>query len=477
MSEASVVFESRPFGFGVCEELTLPFVCRMAPGSQSERKGVRAGMRVMSVGDKDVSTLPPQFVKQILIDAKLPAKVRFVLNPDWVLDQKGPCSCEMWRAIVAAFRREAERDGKRASGGKRPLDGKKVHVSGAAAPASRVPKDGKRVQGGAESVGQNTDKRAVAAAAARPPPSRAQQLQEFVVVDARGLKLLSSADAKATVIGRYALGSRVLGRGSLRSGFVELVKPYQGYCATARGGVRVLGLPSDIRRLGDVLEASLPHVLRVKSDHVWSDLGDMIYHYDSMSKHVLILLAQKGIKIDRPTVELIVDYAREGVVSAWARGSFAEPIVAQETRLGRPSVLFFYSKSVPDDLLRHFSSFLEAYLTKFKGKLGIYSIEVTGRGGSASPRDGATSAATAPAKPVKTSPAGVLHYRAPVGLLGGFGLHRFPTGEVFHMCVLDETGRVIQNTWPQSREIMRSFLVRYRWMPPGAKVVGSASKR
>mmetsp|Transcript_46546 Transcript_46546/g.77389 ORF Transcript_46546/g.77389 Transcript_46546/m.77389 type:complete len:461 (-) Transcript_46546:149-1531(-) len=101
----SVEFKEKPFGLAVCNDMRESFVCMCPEGSQAHCLGIRPGMKLVKVGDMDVSALGPELVLKALKDARLPLVLEFTNNKKDVVDAKAASSfeseelCEGWVEI------------------------------------------------------------------------------------------------------------------------------------------------------------------------------------------------------------------------------------------------------------------------------------------------------------------------------------------------------------------------------------------
>lgn len=252
---------------------------------------MKPGMQIVRVGGVDVKAEPRDFVVQRLMEAKFPLKIDFCFSKDLILAQ-GACDCAFWKSVQTGVLKDAEEKKRKQPTNQQTVD----------------PKSSQLIDTKDRSAQSETKRETKTKDSSTTP-------EQMVVLDCQGLKLYAEPDSKSRVNGRYGLGACVLARMADDPDYVRVNQPYAGWVKARRDGRKLIASSKEMRTLESIMEASLPHLQRTrlgdKDRVVWADVGSVVSHYDSISKHILTAMA-KYTNIDSSTIELITDYTREG---------------------------------------------------------------------------------------------------------------------------------------------------------------------
>jgi len=373
----------------------------------------------MKIGERDVSNDPPQFVINALKDAKMPVTLHFKLNPTWILSQP-PCACSAWNELRAAFITE------------RALADQQL-----APPSTHA----------SESGGSELNW--------PPSPSETKKRVEesfvpMVVLETEGLRLFYLPDSQAKQIGRLDFGTIVkVEKGSKRNGFVRITAPFPGWCLKESKRVALLGLASSLRSLESVAAASsLSRTRPLDSERDFEDTGTYLAYWDSIAKHVLTIMARINSGFRIPLAETITEYMREP--GSARKYKFKPDFTTGNGVPGdggdvaeAPRIVVFYSNGVPKSILESFTRELGEYSRA--PNLAVDIVNTTG-------------------KDLKMSLniPGARHHCLPQERFEKLGLHKLEGRHVWHMCILDEFGNIVRNTWPLTRVMATVLQQRYK---------------
>jgi len=291
------IFTGRPFGFGLCEELNVPFVCQVVPGSQAERLGVRVGMQVRTVNGVNVSKDPPAFVRHALSQPQFPMKLTLRLDVDAILAQ-GTCGCAYWDSIVVAFRQMK-------SHSKRPKETKK-----------------------------SIDKKSQT-------PSDAEHM---VVLQCEGLPLYDKCSPSKTLCGRLGFGTIILAKPESKK-YIRIFKPYEGYGLIRKSPPNV-GSHKDFKTIEAVLDGSTLSRKEPFGSQIHQTLTEHVTYWDTVHRHLFFLMRNFGIT--EGDTRIVAQYLQETPDSMQIR-EFPKEIVTKILR-----VVIFQSESIPPSTIQPF---------------------------------------------------------------------------------------------------------------------------
>uniref|UniRef100_A0A7S2TID1 Uncharacterized protein n=1 Tax=Lotharella oceanica TaxID=641309 RepID=A0A7S2TID1_9EUKA len=254
----------------------------------------------------------------------------------------------------------------------------------------------------------------------------------------------------APVLGIYELGSVVVASGEEGKGaFVRITNPFPGW--VEKDGLQPA---ARIRSIEAMLAAStaIPKVIGA-GQKIFRDLRSYLCFWGTVSKHLVPIMAKLNPQFSLSLVERIVEYARDPEEDQRFNVLRAFPSMTATSSTTAPPrlrVMVFYSKARAGrdpPLLDRFLEGVKGVATRIGGNgngLAVELIEVVD--GESATNDSRGTATFKPQGVISSS----LVMKAKD--LTFFGLHR-NDGQVWHMCIVDEAGVVLRNSWPQARVV------------------------